>query len=221
MNKPTHTLLCGATLLAATAIAPAQVTKSKNGYLLRVKYAKGASIRLVATNKIGGPKGTPGSGLSFQIPVTMDVLDVKNGISTVRIKVGAASMGNQQMTQARTAVVSLDNRNVAQQQGVPALSATLPLQAIRVGGSWVAKAPVTLGAGQSSNMTATYTLAGIKTVRGKPVAVINFAVKGAAQGVGTEYLLISDGTLFGSDFNLQLNMAEAKGLSVHSTLVRK
>lgn len=221
MNKPIYALLLGAGLLATATSARAQVTKNLNGYLLRVKYTKGTSIQLVATNKIGGPKGSPGAGMTFQMPVTMDVVDVKNGISTVRIKVGAASMGNQQMTAARTAVVLLDNRNKAQQQALPALSTTLPLQAVRVGTSWVAKAPVALGAGEPGKMTATYTFAGLKTVRGRPVAVINFKVNGAAQGSGTEYLLVSDGTLFGSEFDLQLNMAEAKGLSVHSSLVRK
>jgi len=216
MNK---LLLPVAGLAVLVPVAHGQVTKTKEGYILRAKYVKGATLRFTSTNTISGQKGQPGAGNEFSMPFKLDVLDVQAGLATVKLTLGGVKMGETEIRPGQTATMKLTNRNVGAGQNSQNVGAQLPSGAIRVGETWQAATPVSSQAG-TGKLNATYTFAGLKTVDKKPVAIINYKTTGYANGTGVMAILVADGLLYTNQIELKLNMGGGSPLVVKSLTKR-
>src|SRR4051812_48889398 len=93
----------------AAAGAPAQITRSGAGYLMRVKYVKGQVIRLNTTNSMSGlsAAGGPKGATQFQTPIALTVLSSVRNVSTIQLKMGAVKYGTSVVNPGQTAVVTL------------------------------------------------------------------------------------------------------------------
>lgn len=194
---------------ALVAAAPAQVTRSGAGYLLRIKYTKGQVIRLTSTNTIMGMGGAGGKGnTQFIAPMELRVLAMKANYADIKMTVGEIKLGSQVVRPSTSAVVQLNNRNQPIGSSMPAnIGATLPLKPIKIGQTWTGHAPISSPMGQNK-IDAVYRFAGVKAVGGQSVAVISYTVKGLASGVGTMTLLAKDGTLFTNDIKLTMSAGQ-------------
>lgn len=206
--------------LAACSTAEAQVTRSGAGYLFRAKYTAGETIRLSSMNQVAGVPGV-GNGMRVPVQITMAVQSVANGVATIRLTLGAVKLNNTVANPGQSVLVRLDNRNRPQGGGGgTAVSTVYPVRAVKVGQTWKASAPVSGGMGMEGTLNATYRFMGVKTVSGRGVAVMNYAVSGAASGSGTLMVLTKDGTLFSNKMQLKLNMQGQPPVSIVSTLTR-
>jgi len=212
-------LLPVAGLIVLASAANAQVITTKAGYLLRTKYVKGMTIKFVTKNSVSGPKGTPMAGSSFSMPMTMQILDVVDGFAKVKLILGKIMVNGTVIRQEQSAQMMLDNRNSGAESGAQNVATQYPKGAVKVGQSWTAVAPVKSEAGVGK-MDARYTFAGLKTVNGKPVAVINYTLKGYASGTGKMIILASDGTLYSNQVQMRLMMGGPDPLVVTSSLTR-
>lgn len=218
------TILSLAALALLASSASAQVTRKGSGYLLRTKYTKGKTLRYATSTSVATqqPNAQP---MKLSVPLTMVVQNVQNGIATIQLKMGAAKMGNQVLTNGQSTTVKLNSRNVLQGANASAANASLaaqfPANPVKVGQSWTASAPISgMGGGGPQNLKATYTFRGIKTVGGRQIATITYRVSGAASGSGSMTLLATDGTLFSNTAKLAVNAGPQGRVNVTSTLKR-
>ena len=204
--KAAKPILCVfATALAF--VASAQITKTGDTYLFRVKYVKGTKTvyTIVSTTPL----------LSKPIPMTMSVgvKDVKGPNATIELSMGAVAG-----QPARSATIVVDNRN--QSDGAAGFGVALPVGPIKVGAKWKASLPMQGTSGGPAETSPTYTFRGIRTVSGKQVALIDITLSGGTQGTGSLTLLVSDGTLFSNNMKLGIN-AGGKSATVETTITRK
>jgi hypothetical protein len=216
MVKPLSVLLGAATL---AALAPAQVTKSGPGYLLRVKYASGQVLRYATSNSVAGVTGQPGN-LKVSLPIVMRVTEVKGPTANIRMTVGPATAGTNVLTNAQTVVMSLNSRNEAKGSTAAGVGAQLPAKPVKVGDKWSAQVPIATATGSQQRLMGTYRFQGVKSIGGRQVAVITYSVAGAAKGSGTMTLLMSDGTLWTNQMKLSLSSTGTAPMTLVSTLKR-
>ena len=91
------------------------------------------------------------------------------------------------------------------------VSPSFPAQPIKIGQSWSASAPIEMPGQGPKKISATYTFKGIKAIAGKPLAELAIKTSGQASGTGTMLLFMSDGTLFRSTMNMNLQMTSPTG----------
>lgn len=208
MHKRLSMILAAATL---AALAPAQVTKSGAGYLLRVKYSPGQVIKLNSTNKIINATGQVHEDMVVGLPVVMRIISVDGPIAQARMTVGPAMMNGNAIVRGQTVVMRLNNRNQASgaKSAGASVGATLPEKPVKVGQTWQAMAPISTGTGMVQKVDATYTFVGVKTLNGQGVAVVTYEMKGAARGRGTMTILQKDGTLWTNDLTMQFRTGDA------------
>lgn len=200
-------------VVATAALSSAQVTKSGNAYLFRMKYAQGNVLKYSVLSTIGGMSQN-GQPMKFTLPMIWKVVSVAKGVSTIDTTVGPVSMGgNQPMMQATKNRIQLDNRGrlVGQPGTGQQVTPALPEKPIRVGQSWSSTAPINLPTQGESKISATYTFKGVKVVEGKPMAELAVKTSGQAVGSGTMLLMMKDGTLFRSQLKMDLQMTSANG----------
>lgn len=199
--KPIHTLavaLTATAILAGSVRSEAQVSPSGGGYLMRMKFVKGASASytMATTMTMPGAKQPQ----TMTMPLSMRVVDVKNGIGTVAYKVGPMP-GQQKATEA---TVKMDSRGNTVGEKNPIISGVsgmeLPQKPVKVGETWKVNGTVPSMIGQM-NTQSTYKFRGLKNVSGKQVALIDVTVSGSSgkirfSGGGQMQLMASDGSLF-------------------------
>ncbi len=203
-----HFLAIG--LVAVASLSQAQVSKSGNGYLFRMKYTKGSTLSYAVASTVSG-LGANGQPIKVNLPMVWKVANVANGIATIDTLVGPVTMGGSQMGQAEKNRIQIDSKGkLTGQAGTgQQVTPTFPDKPVRIGQSWTAAAPVELPMQGQQKVTATYTFKGIRTVAGKQVAELAVKTTGQATGSGTMYLLASDGSLFRSSLVLNLKMQSA------------
>jgi hypothetical protein len=223
--KPIRIALALSTL-AFAALGSAQVSKSGDGYTLRMKFTKGQKISYETTTTVDMAGMQP-----MKMPMTMTVTDVKDGIYTVKYSVGAiGGQKPQDITLKMNSQGKLVEGNAAGQALTGAGNVQLPTKPVKVGESWssTAETPVM---GSKMKVNSTYTFKGIKKVGGKDVAeiAIKMTSSGGAVGVtgtGTMTLMVSDGSLHGSTMNIKTSMGQGSGTAsttygMKMTVVRK
>jgi len=216
MNK---LLLPVAGLAILAPVAHGQVTKTKEGFLLRAKYLKGVTHKFNMQNSVAGLKNEPAAGAKFSMPITLQVLDVVNGVASVKLTMGGVKMGETVIKPGQSATVKLTNRNMGADGGAQNIGAQLPKGAVRVGESWSAKAPVNSEMGRGT-LDARYTFRGLKTTGGKATAYITYVLSGYASGEGKMSILVADGILYSNQVQLKLSMGGTAPLVVTSTMTR-
>lgn len=187
--------------LAATPLpADAQVTKSGPGFLLRMKWTKGAVMKYsISASSPMNPKAS-----AFKTTSTMKVKDVKNGVATIESTTTLPSSGSTRNTTPQTTTMKMDSRGkiVGDKLGnmAAAGSPTFPEGPIKIGQSWKGKFAMQ----QGINLDATYTLKAVKLINGKTIAEIAQKVTGSMGPTGT---MNGSGTMtiYGADGSLRNN----------------
>jgi hypothetical protein len=194
------------------SLASAQITKSPQGYLFRMKHQAGAIFKYAVVSTLSGATET-GKPMKFNLPMTWKVLGVKNGVATIDTTVGPVSMGGSPMMQPTKTRIQMDARGrMVGQAGVgQQVTPSLPEKPIKVGQSWSASAPIELPMQGDKKVNATYTFKGFKTVNGKQMAELSIKTAGQATGSGTMLLQASDGSVFRSTLRLNLAVTNPNG----------
>jgi hypothetical protein len=199
--------------LVVVALSFAQVTKSGTGYLMRMKWSKGASYSYSITN------ATVMNGQSFSMPMTLvtKVDSVANGIANVT---NTITMNGQ----TQTMKAKMDGRGVV--GGVEGMAGfnppKLPEKAVTVGSTWKDTQNITQG-GMSLKTETTYTFKGLETVGKVSCAVLDVvtSVTGSmpAKGTGKMYVEVATGQLYKGNVNTTMTMtAGGKSQTIQSTM---
>ena len=203
------------TLALFAALGSAQITKSGSAYLLRMKHTPGATYRYGVASTIGGASAN-GQAMKFSLPMVWKVVGVKNNIATIDTTVGPIKMGKDVVGQATKNRIQLNSRGqlVGKAGSGQQVTPSLPDKPIKIGQSWSASAPIDLPGQGAKKISAQYTLKGFKTVSGKQVAELAIKTTGQAAGTGSMLLLMSDGSLFRSNMNLNLSVTGPNGAAM-------
>jgi len=207
LKKLGFTAVLGMALLSpmATKPADAQITAQSGGYLLRIKYVKGQTMKYVA-NMTMAQMGQP-----MRMNISSKVLDFQKGIATVEAKVTMSGGPSKTAPKPTTSTVKVDTRGrvVGGDSGSIAATGgpTLPEGPVKVGQSWNGTVK-SMGGG---NVKATYTLAGVKSVAGKQAAEITVKMNGdmggsKMSGAGRMMLMMADGSLLNSSINMNFTV---------------
>lgn len=215
MSKFGRRLLIGVAALCASfaTVANTQVTRSGNGYLLRVKNVKGLTLKYRLTSETTDatdPKQTQ----KMTAPWKTTVLSVANGVATIKFDSGPFMLNGKPLANTtNSAEVKMDSRGkltggtaaATQLSGVQ-----LPEKPIRVGESFDFTNTVPLG---QTPMTAKWhcTLAGFKSINARQAAEIKTTMSSSGfipvTGKGIQYIEVADGQLVSAQMDLQVNMA--------------
>jgi hypothetical protein len=202
MSSRVFLLLIAALAIATTAAA--QVTKTKDGFLLRTKWKKGDaySFAMVTTAEFNGQK-MPMNG-----EVAMKATAVTNGIADILVT------GNMPPRGPFSATTQADDRGlVSTDERVAELGTRLPEKPVKIGGSWTDTRDLT-EAGVEMDVKTTYTLKGLEIVDDVPCVVIAVSIKTSgtanATGTGTTYIETRNGQLFKSEMKMNI-VVEGQG----------
>ncbi len=178
-------------------------------------------------SSVSGLSSSPSGSMNITMPMTIKVLDVKSGVSTLQFSMGqpsATSPGKKPMKvpmegAGTDITVSVDNRNrpvgYSSQQLV---GTTFPIKKIKIGETWKATAPMTQTAPVQADMICKFL--GMTTISGHKVAKIATTVTGNAKGTGMLYLRAADGSI--DSLNLKLSVGNtSQALKMNVKLVRK
>lgn len=227
MNKIAASLLAAGLALALSVPGSSQITKSGNGYLFRMKFVKGQSINYnmaVASTIAGMAKPQ-----TINMPMSMVVMDVNGSVATVKYKMQSPVGG----AKPQDFTVKMDNTGKLVSGNSPAMngiSATLPIQAVPVGGTWKNTTGVPAGPGGNMDVTNVYKFLGFKTVNGKQAANVALTMSGKSAGMsikggGTMLILSSDGSIYSTALTIDTSLsgqgAKPMSMSMKVNLVRK
>jgi hypothetical protein len=213
----------GAALLAMVAVvgqADAQITKQGKGYLFRMKFAKGQTMKYVVDSKVQMP-GTPQGKMEFSMPMVMTVKSVTNGVADIAAKVGPMSM-NGKPGQTQTTNMKINSRGevVGGQGGMQTANVPLPQGPVAIGATWNANIPLGAGAG-GQTISAVYKFTGIKNIAGRQCAVLAVTLKGMGTGTGTTYISMADGSLVRSNMSMSMKGPNGQGMAMTASVIRK
>ena len=209
MLRRNSLLILSVVLLLATA--PAQVTNSSKGYLLRMKWAKDATYSYVISVAMATMKEPMQAG-----QFTIKVLSVANGIANVNY---TGSM----MTQAKIdTTVKMDSRGAVDQDaslrqlGGP----RLPEKPLAIGAKWSVTQNQAMQ-GASIQVTSTYTFKGIQSYGKVRCAVLDVATTTsggvATKSSGKVYLEAANGQLFRLDLETTVSSTQPGSASQFKT----
>jgi hypothetical protein len=213
--SPLSKAVAAVALLGLVSYAVPQIAKSGNGYLLRMKFTKGQTIRYNMTTTVEG-QGAQGMG-NVTMPFSMNVKDVKGDVATLVYTVGPISMGGKQMDgKPQTIEMQMNSRGEPVGQNAsqaPMGGVTLPKGPISVGQTW--NSSMKVNQPFPMEVKTTYRLVGIKTVDGRQVADINMSMTSGGQistkGSGNMLLLLSDGSLYRANMSQTMSMGGGQG----------
>jgi hypothetical protein len=190
-------------VIAVASVGSSQVSRQGAGYLLRVKYVKGQTLKYMTTNLINGNMNG-GQPMKINMPISISIKDVVKGIAKAKVVAGPVNMGTSAVMQAQTLDMELTTTNQARSGKNSGIAgAQLPLKPVKIGQTWTMLAPIPDTTGMSKNMKATYKFQGLKNVGGKSVAVLAYTLTGGVSGTGTLLLLASDGTIHSNTAKLK------------------
>lgn len=216
MKKWLVLTVVGFGLIGSAPVADAQVTAQGGGYLLRMKFTKGQTMRYnmtMNTQMPSGsmPKGSGGGNMNMTMPMSMTVTDVKNGVATIKSVVGPSKfMGSEIPKQEQT--MRMDSRGNVVGGGASQMNflGSLPQRPVKIGQKWtqnVDMGAMSGGMGGSMKLTGTYTLRSVAA----NVATIAVTINGTQQGMkingsGTFRTRVSDGSMDGGSLNMTMVM---------------
>lgn len=209
--------------------ADAQISKQGNAYLLRIRYTKGQTINYTITTS-GGPA-------NMRMQARMTVRDVRNGVATVESRITMPNMRGQggQVPEPMTSTMQVNNRGqvVSGNAGMTAAaSPTLPERPVRIGESWTGNVGGG-AAGNAGNLSARYTLVGVRRQGNREIAEISMTMTGAMgaggsanrmTGQGRMILLTSDGSLLSGNVNFNMSFRgqdnKTQTMKINTQIVR-
>jgi hypothetical protein len=199
------------TLAAACQLSGAQVTKQGTGYLMRMKFTPGQTLKYSMTS---GAKLIKDS-MTVVIPIVMSVKSVQGNIATISLKSGPMVVnGAPQAHDPQVAVVKLDNRGRPAGGGQALqVAAELPERPIKIGEEFTTFKSVTIGT-QQLKVTSVNRLTAIKKVGDRTVAVVEERRIGSGamqiKGTGTTLLDFVDGSIISMKSQMAMVVGEGK-----------
>jgi hypothetical protein len=192
-------------LALCTTSAQAQVTKVGNAYQFRVKYHKGMKIKYlmkIVTGMPASPSGGKPQSISMEIPVDSTVVDMQNKIATIKVITGPTKLNGQPQGATQSLEMKMNDRGKpisGAPPGMENLTASLPDKPLTVGESYTANQNIAI-AQMPITVHALYTFRGVKSVKGREVAVFNVTLNGSgniptAQGASAKFTTRGDGSM--------------------------
>lgn len=182
--------------LLLAALAPAQVSQSSGGYLLRMKWAKGDNFKYsVATTT----ETSTGTKVPLAMEYSIKVDSVVNGVANVTITSTSPMIQQPSVLKSK-----MDGRGEVEEKGKTGALRfpRLPEKPVKVGSSWTNEVTTPTGAG-TIKVKSTYTFKGVQTVDKISCAIITVSSSStgdfASTTTGTMYVQVSNGQLFKSD----------------------
>ncbi len=209
-------------LLGLVALAPAQISKQGNAYLMRTKYVKGQKL----TYTVGTKANVPGMAapITMASPLVMLVKDWKKGVSTIEVKTGPVIQNGKPQGKVDTQLIQIDSQNrvIKGKEGYEAFASfSFPAGPVKVGQTWKSKLSMATPMG-GLDLDAVYKFVGVRQIAGKTVAEIastftgNFS--GKVTGKGLTRLMVSDGSIASSQatMNIAIKMGDGPAQMVTS-----
>lgn len=218
MNKAfiyTGALALALGLGAAPQSLNAQVTKQGAGYMLSLKLTKGATYKYMlnavidASAAMGGAKGSNAGKQTMKSPISMKVVDVKNGISTVQVTQTPPTMGGA-AAKPQTVTIKIDKTGKVTEGNEAGVMVSLPTKPVKIGESWTATSN-TRGMGFPMQVTTKHTLKAVRAVGGRQVAEVTVTTnaKGSSMsgnGKGSYTIDAKDGMILTYNLVQTMNM---------------
>lgn len=189
--------------------ARAQVTQQGNAYLLRMKFTPGATMRYtINTSMTMGGGNKP---MRMNIPTTMRVVSVKNGIATIETTTDMSGMSKDAPPQKTTMKMDSRGNVVGGTNSGQLTPAGYPQNAVRVGQTW--KQAFNTG---GMKLDATYTFRGIRNAGNRRVADLAISMKGGQaqqqmSGTGSMQINMADGMLIQTNMNMKIGTGAQAG----------
>lgn len=174
-----------------------QVRKTADGYVLRMKWEKGAaySYGITISTEFAG------LNLPMQSGYSMKVLSVSGGVASVEF-----TMQNPLTDERTTLELKADGLGFIGDDGAGAMGGPkLPKQAVRPGGSWTTETTSEV-MGMSVDTTTVYTFERLERVGDVPCVVLSLVISASTTGLnvngtGTMYIETRNGHIFKSEIN--------------------
>ena len=203
--------------LAVHSLSQGQITQSKAGYLIFVKFNKGEVIKQNI-----GMMADGNSKLKSTTQYAIKCIGTdKNKVSTLEVTVSAG--GKVAQTRKKMLIGKHGEPYGEKIEGYGG-SFAWPNKPIKMGQSWVGNVSLAgTGQGNAGAIKSTYKLAGIKSIGGVKVACISSVMKVGGSfdvsGTGMIYVKFSDGQLHSADFNLGLKQYSDSGAEMRMKLL--
>lgn len=201
-----------------------QVTKSGNAYSFKAKYVKGTKTTYVTSINVEGPQT-----MAMSMSVMTTVVDVQNGVGTVKVKTSGMTMNGKPMNgnSGKEMTVKMNAEGKAVGGDTPNnVASNLPAKPVAVGGTWTADTTVN-AAGGPTKVKANYKFLRIESVGGKQVAVIDMNMSGGSaqltiKGQGVQRILMADGSMFSTNMTMNMSAPQfPKPMTMKMAVTRK
>jgi hypothetical protein len=203
--------LVAAGLFVLAASAHAQVSQSAKGYLFRMKFSKGKTIKYASQVSTSTGK----SVFSVLFPITLTAASVRGDVSDLIVRSGPMSINKKQLGSVTTYRMQVNSRGkVVGGQGATSAGITeFPANPVKPGASWDASINVagTSMGGGASRVTAHYRFQKVTSYKGKPVAQLGVKVFATGStrisGDGVSFVSMTDGGVVHSALKLQVSIS--------------
>lgn len=225
MKKISMSLGLAALILGGSSITSqvhAQLTQAAGGYSMKMKFTPGSVMKYNVSTSATNPSGK-GQNFSMNMPMTLKVKSVSNGVATMEATVDMSSVSKGAKPQVSTYKIDSYGNVVGQAGGMGNMgSASLPKGVVKIGQSWK-QAMNNMG----MQMNATYTFKGVKKVGAHNCAEIGVTMSGGGNtggantkstGTGTIYMRAADMSLHGANINMSMSQgAQKMGMTMKMT----
>jgi len=177
---------------------PAQIVKTPKGYLFRVKYVVGATLKYSSLTWIDNKSSTPPPVGTAKIPIVYHVVDVTKSLATIKLTVGPTTLppSTAVVSEATTISLQMDNRNRTVSGQAPPGVGSFSDKPIQSGSTWESAIPFKVF-GHLQRLSGVYRFAGVKP--NTTIAVVTYSLTGAAFGTGTMLMSTKDGSMISND----------------------
>jgi hypothetical protein len=191
-----------ACILTLTCLVNAQIKRAGKKYLFRYKFASGTTIRYSIDTEVERPDNGP----TFISGAFVQSVKTTMGTSAqIAATFGPLISGKRDVMAAAHYSFNEDHLGKLDSPNAPQMFPEYPTRPLAVGESWD-NTTSGLALASKSTIDVRYTFVGITRLEGHDVAKLSlkFIASGQADttGLGTDYMLLSDGSLWRSDFRM-------------------
>jgi len=205
--------LVGAGVLFVSLPSTAQVVKQGAGYNFNLDLKKGAVYKYTVVLSMTPPANSPGgaSPMVQNLPVSMKVKDVANGVATLEVNSTTPAMGGGKGTPS-TQTIKVDRKGKVSGGAESGMFAALPAKTVKIGDSWKSTVNTRAGMGIPVTVNTTSTLKEVKAANGRQVAIISVktSIGGSSNmkgsGGGTYVVDMKDGMVVNYDIAQTMTM---------------
>ncbi len=192
-------------------LAAGQIKRVGNGYLFRYKFSPGKTIKYTLASTVMRPNNGP---THITGPFVETVESASQSGAQISVTFGPLVSGQHSVMGALHYDFSENSLGKIPTPNAPQMFPIYPSSPIKVGQSWDATAS---GAalGSKSTINARYTFLGVTKLQGHDVAKVGIELIASGQadttGLGTDYFLLTDGTLWSSELKMIMTPPSGSG----------